>query len=474
MKKLTQLSFVLFFCFQVQAQQKTISGIVSDENGLPLPGATVLIKGTTTGTQTGFDGNYTLQANVGDIITFTYVGYKTQEQTVGTSNTINVSLQPDNSLEEVVVTAYSTTTKEAYTGSAHITIRGSGSVKGSSYNIPSGILTAGEINDIEKWKDWVKLLKTSNFCRTQNNWGFFLENKIIVELVDLNSKPLVNIPVTIYTENNHILMKSKTDAFGKVVLFKDSKISDHNNYYYRIQAKHNNKVFGRKITGTMEYQKITIDTYTNQMTNAIDVMFTIDSTGSMDDEMNYLKAELENIFNQLNDKLDIKRLALTFYRDHGDDYLVRDFDFNSDISKMQDILRIQKANGGGDYEEAVEKALAVSIAKEWNPNAKARLLFLLLDAPPHYTSENVRIIKNQIQLAQEKGIKIIPIVASGANKDVEFLMRFFSVSTNGTYVFLTDDSGIGNPHLKPTTDSFSVEKLNALIVRLIEKYANAS
>lgn len=98
-------------------------------------------------------------------------------------------------------------------------------------------------------------------------------------------------------------------------------------------------------------------------------------------------------------------------------------------------------------------------------------MFLLLDAPPHLTQENVSLIKNQIKKAQEKGIKIIPIVASGADKNVEFLMRFFSLSTNGTYVFLTDDSGIGNPHIKPTTPEYKVEKLNDLIVRLIKKYS---
>ena len=80
-------------------------------------------------------------------------------------------------------------------------------------------------------------------------------------------------------------------------------------------------------------------------------------------------------------------------------------------------------------------------------------------------------LSNRNGILQPKGIKIIPIVASGANKNVEFLMRYFSVATNGTYVFLTDDSGIGNPHIKPTTDDFKVEKLNDLIVRLIEKYS---
>jgi TonB-linked SusC/RagA family outer membrane protein len=88
------------------AQEKTISGTVSDESGLPLPGVNIIIKGTTTGTQTDFDGNYTITANVGNVLSFTYLGLKPQEATVGASNTINVTMQEDASvLDEVVVTA---------------------------------------------------------------------------------------------------------------------------------------------------------------------------------------------------------------------------------------------------------------------------------------------------------------------------------------------------------------------------------
>ncbi|MDJ0646006.1 MAG: SusC/RagA family TonB-linked outer membrane protein [Flavobacteriaceae bacterium] len=96
------LAFVVQFTF---AQQKTITGTVSDESG-PLPGVSVVIKGTTTGTETDFDGNYSINANVGDVLVFSFVGMATQEKVVGDSNTINVVLVADNVLEEVVVTAY--------------------------------------------------------------------------------------------------------------------------------------------------------------------------------------------------------------------------------------------------------------------------------------------------------------------------------------------------------------------------------
>lgn len=99
------------------AQQKTVSGTVSDDNGT-LPGVSVLIKGTTVGTETDFDGKYTIKAKSGDVLSFSYVGYVTVEKVVGTSNSINVTLkEDDNILDEVVVTAYGTQKKESLTGS---------------------------------------------------------------------------------------------------------------------------------------------------------------------------------------------------------------------------------------------------------------------------------------------------------------------------------------------------------------------
>ncbi|CAM1368921.1 SusC/RagA family TonB-linked outer membrane protein [Tenacibaculum sediminilitoris] len=112
----------LFLALIVQisfAQEKTISGTVSDESG-PLPGVTILKKGTTQGTETDFDGNYSIQAKTGDILVYSFVGMKTAERTVGASNQISIVLETDNLLEEVVVVGYGTTTKKAYAGTASV------------------------------------------------------------------------------------------------------------------------------------------------------------------------------------------------------------------------------------------------------------------------------------------------------------------------------------------------------------------
>ncbi|WP_291964986.1 SusC/RagA family TonB-linked outer membrane protein [Maribacter sp.] len=97
------LSFVAYVSF---AQDKSITGTVTDQTGLPLPGVNILIKGTTNGTQTDFDGNYSIKTSTGDVLVFTYIGLKEASKTVGSTNTINVQMQEDaQALDEVVVTA---------------------------------------------------------------------------------------------------------------------------------------------------------------------------------------------------------------------------------------------------------------------------------------------------------------------------------------------------------------------------------
>jgi TonB-dependent starch-binding outer membrane protein SusC len=106
------LTLLLAFVVQITfAQEKTISGTVTEESGA-LPGVSVLVKGTLSGQETDFDGKYSIKAKAGDVLVFRYLGYKTVERTIGSANTINVKLEQDsNVLDEVVVTGYSTISK---------------------------------------------------------------------------------------------------------------------------------------------------------------------------------------------------------------------------------------------------------------------------------------------------------------------------------------------------------------------------
>ena len=125
------------------AQQKTVSGTVSDENSLPLIGATVVISGTSSGTTTDFDGNYKINANTGDVLIFSYVGYKNKEATVGASNTISLALEPDNTLEEVIVTALGIKKEEKSIGYSIQKIDGQGFTEARESNLVNAVSGKG-------------------------------------------------------------------------------------------------------------------------------------------------------------------------------------------------------------------------------------------------------------------------------------------------------------------------------------------
>lgn len=105
-RKLCLSVLFLFLCSAFTFAQKTITGTISDSNGIPLPGVNVVVKGTSTGAATDFDGNFSIEANQGDILAISYIGFKSIEIPVGEQSVLNITLEEDTeSLDEVIVTA---------------------------------------------------------------------------------------------------------------------------------------------------------------------------------------------------------------------------------------------------------------------------------------------------------------------------------------------------------------------------------
>ncbi|WP_149275135.1 SusC/RagA family TonB-linked outer membrane protein [Pareuzebyella sediminis] len=105
------------------AQEKTVTGTIIDQDGIPLPGVSILVKKTTRGVQSDFDGNYTIQASEGEVLVFSYLGQKTEQRTINSSNTLNVQMEQDaQALEEVVVTAFGKTKQKKSLGYATVSV----------------------------------------------------------------------------------------------------------------------------------------------------------------------------------------------------------------------------------------------------------------------------------------------------------------------------------------------------------------
>ncbi len=349
-----------------------------------------------------------------------------------------------------------------------------GGMSGRQNEKRSGLLTAGEWNDLENWRYWTKLLNDNNYYEMPNQWQFYPKNLVAVRLIDADSNAVPNVPVTLLNGGN-TEFSTKTDnsgyAYCWINLFSNSKIEE-NKYSLKIGSMVVDSVLlTTKADSVLNFNNI-MTTETMHTSNTADVAFIVDATGSMSDEIDFLKADLSDIITQANSLTGVElRTGALFYRDEGDDYLTRSDNFSSDVSKTQQFVAAQQASGGGDYPEAVHSALVAALQDlSWNESARARIAFLILDAPAHHNDNVIRSLQISVEQYAQGGIKIIPVAASGADKETEFMLRFFETATGGTYVFLTDDSGIGNPHIEASVGDYNVEPLADIMVRLIEKY----
>lgn len=201
----------------------------------------------------------------------------------------------------------------------------------------------------------------------------------------------------------------------------------------------------------------------------LDVQLVLDTTGSMGDELMYLQSEFDAIAAKIHVKFpDVTpRWSLVVYRDKGDDYVTRQFDFTSDTSRFRKDLRAQRAGGGGDTPEAVVEGLSAGLRQGWRAQSNvAKVAFWVADAPAH--PGEGRVLANVIRDARKKGVHIYPIASSDTDDAAEYQMRSAAQMTGGRYVFLTNDSGVGNDHAEPHIPCYNVTRLDTAIVRMIQ------
>jgi hypothetical protein len=337
---------------------------------------------------------------------------------------------------------------------------------------PAGLITAGAHNDNDNYPDWLALFEQKEdgtngkfFGHTgENAWGFGTHNRIKVT-VRSGDEPLGGVKVVARGGDTNSIFTAVTDANGVAYLF--------------IDAEHGTVSAGDAVAEfSVDDRDIELSLEADdEKLNVIDLMFVVDVTGSMGDELEYLKNEVADVINRVsasNEGAKIN-LALLFYRDAGDkeQFAYHDFTDVTDadgLRAVQTALSGQSATGGGDYPESVDEALELAMTKQWSSGASTKLIFHILDAPPHSTSADKTRYKAAVTKAAEQGIRICPILCSGSDYLTEYLTRQAAIHTGGTFVFITDDSGIGNSHHDPEIRDVTVEALNSLMVRLINGY----
>ncbi|WP_049869387.1 vWA domain-containing protein [Paenibacillus sp. D9] len=375
-----------------------------------------------------------------------------------------------------------------------------------------GMLTAGEWNDHAAWSKWKDLSSGGEGSGYIRLWGFDTRYRMVVS-VTRDGSPAVDVPVRLQCGQDDG-WSARTDNTGRAYLFAalassrdligregfgdepaapqgTGELEDNGQSNggfspeassCRVKASPDG---GSPASRTLEQSDwkagtaaISLDGSGTQPSEVLDLMLMVDATGSMADELKYLSEELSNVVRQVKKKngqtLEI-RVSPNFYRDRHDEYVVRPFPFTTDVVEAQGRIAAQEADGGQDYPEAVDEALENAVSgHDWSKSARARLLLLVLDAPPHREQAAAERIRLMAAEAAKQGIRIIPVAASGADLETEMLMRTLAVATGGSYVFLTDDSGIGDSHKKPEGATPQIMPLNDLLADLIGRYVSAS
>jgi len=329
----------------------------------------------------------------------------------------------------------------------------------------SGLLTGGEWNDNAHWADWSALYEThGDWNGYKSDWRVVDGYRLTVTVTS-DGKPLEGAKVSCEGCNSAV-----TDNKGKAYLFSDDMPSDE--VSVTCGDKSVNMLAGRFDGERNLSLSCELDGAVSPVSKKLDLMIMCDTTGSMSDELEYLKVELEDIVKSIKSQnANIPtRVSVNFYRDTKDEYEVRQFPFSENIDEVAEAIREQSANGGGDFPEAVHTALDSALNQHDWAEDSVKIMFLVLDAPPHSDAQIIDDVNKYIAQAAEMGIRIIPVASSGIDKSTEYLLRTMAFTTGGTYTFLTDDSGVGGGHIEPTVGAYNVEKLNDMMVRIVSSY----
>ena len=308
------------------AQQRIITGVVSDESG-PLPGVTIVVKGTTNGTETDFDGRYSISANKGDVLVFSFVGMKTLEEKVKESSVINIIMKSDNLLEEVVIT------------------KGLGIFKRKRFSV--GKIKIRGHNQIENRDSYVG--------RSENIFKSPINSPLSTFSIDVDKASYSNIRRMI---NNGQKVPKEAVKIEEMINYFDYK-------YPQPTGKHPFSINTEVVTTpwNKDTQLVRIGLkgkeYKQEKLPASNLTFLIDVSGSMSDQnkLPLLKSAFKLLVNQLREK---DRVAIVVYA--GAAGVVLKPTSGNEKGKILEALDQLKAGGSTAGGEGIE--LAYKLANE--------------------------------------------------------------------------------------------------------------
>lgn len=339
-------------------------------------------------------------------------------------------------------------------------------------------LNAGSIDDNELWDEY--LLYRQDFDRLGIPVSHIdVEGRQIVEVVDGEGRPIVGATVEVRDQAGAVVETLRTYADGRTLFHAPAGIDpdSQSRPRYEVVVTKGEVAASAALDPDQTTHRVVLDGAANGPL-ALDVLFLIDATGSMSDEIERLKANMTSVAEQVAELPGDPhvRFAMTVYRDRGDSYVTKTFDFTDDVGSFTGALAEVVADGGGDTPESLGAALQEALTvPAWREGDAVKLVFLVADAPPHLPGDpgyaDEPDYADGVRAAARAGVKILPIASSGLDAQGEYVFRQLAQVTMGRLVFLTYGADGSSPGTSTPLDidpeDYDVLSLDALVVQLV-------
>lgn len=330
------------------------------------------------------------------------------------------------------------------------------------------ILTAASVGDHDRRGNYMEYL--ARHAYEARTLGLDMSRRVQFQVVDRQGQPVPDADLEVVI-GQHVV-RGKTHADGGWDFYPSVEIG-------AVAGAARVVVRAGGVSGTAavsipsqgDGQGITLrlDGVVRQRPRVLDLAFLIDVTGSMEDELRYVNDEVVDIVGRIHSENPetVVRVGAVFYRDRSDSQPLQRIHFTRDVQAFANAMQTVQASGGGDYPEDLDAGLATAFGGlQWSESEAVRVLVVIADAPPQRYATSFGYLQ-AMREASHLGIRILPVAASGSDRQVEYLFRAMATMTSTPYVYLTDDSGVGGRHMEADTDRVAVEYFADLLTRLV-------
>jgi uncharacterized protein YegL len=352
-------------------------------------------------------------------------------------------------------------------------------------------LKAGEIDDNKLWDEYLQYRVEALKQRFRFH-DVDISERYTIQVFTGQQMPVLGARVSIYSDQT-LVSDTYTYSNGQTLFFPKTLPNNVNMQSFEVVVEKDGQ------SGRQTFQRneratwlVTLDQLSLATDRPkLDVVFLLDATGSMGDEIAQLQGNILSISSQI-DTLPSQpdtHYGMVTYRDRGDQFITKIYPFTPDVKTFQASLNSVVANNGGDEPEALNASLHDAVhGLEWRGDDTVKLVFLVSDAPPHLDYGDDFDYAKEMVDATQQGIKVYSLAASGLDAQGEYIFRQIAQYTMGHFIFLTyerpapsqgqqpvDSKPGENTGMSVPKSSYTVELLDQLVVRLItEELANLS